>query len=607
MRPLPLLLGLLLAGNAGAHFALIAPASALATEDGGKGGPPCGLGIESNVVTEVQGGHPLPLRLQEFIFHPGHYRVALAVKSRDELPPDPDVLADADGTSISASIQNSPRIPVLADGLLAHTNPPPNEWSTQVVLPNINCKRCTLQIIEFMAEHGPSYFYHHCADLKITADPSLPAADAAWPRDDASQPMITNTVLPHIATGGGAQTAITLVNLDAAPAPFTLNFFGDDGTAGNTVTGTLPVGGSQTVVTDTSPPARSTGWAQLTSTQSIDGVALYRASASSAETALRPVITGSPRLLFPFDNSDGSQLEVALAAPGTTSVGRNLLSLRNQQGQSISDEPAIGVAANGHTSFVLPVRSAEPANARGVARIDQSNGLIYGVGFRTRDGSVTAIDGIPRDLASAKTLPHLADGGGWKTVITLVNCDAGPALYSMNFWGDDGKELPLTFAGNTQSGFTGTLADGGSATFETSGAAVETVSGWAEVLSRQCVAGTVLFRQVGNGQEAAMPLLSAGSRKLMIPFDATLGIALANISPVDDTTVTVTLRNEQGDAIATQAPVSLPHRQHASFALAIPDGVQRGVVELNSTNTDIFAAGIRTNNGAITYIRALSK
>jgi hypothetical protein len=55
---------------------------------------------------------------------------------------------------------------------------------TDVRLPNIDCAHCTLQIIQFMEEHGENrdgrFTYHHCADLKITADPTLPI-DGGWP------------------------------------------------------------------------------------------------------------------------------------------------------------------------------------------------------------------------------------------------------------------------------------------------------------------------------------------------------------------------------------------------------------------------------------------
>jgi hypothetical protein len=168
-----------------AHFKFLEPPSTWSTENGGKGDPPCGQGTPSGVVTKAQGGHAFTIRVQEFIIHPGHYRIALSTKSRSELPKDPDVMTTPDNQSISAPIDPNPKIPVLADGVFQHTTAPrPAEWKTEVTLPNINCDKCTLQVTEFMAQHGfnkgGGFFYHHCADLQITMDPSLPAAAKAW-------------------------------------------------------------------------------------------------------------------------------------------------------------------------------------------------------------------------------------------------------------------------------------------------------------------------------------------------------------------------------------------------------------------------------------------
>ena len=116
-----------------------------------------------------------------------HYRIALAVNSRAELPPDPSTTSrdsDKGPMSLTAAIQNPPQIPVLADGLFVHTARTTDPFETDVQLPNISCEKCTLQIVEFMAEHGVNkdggYFYHHCADLQIAADPAKPI-DAGWP------------------------------------------------------------------------------------------------------------------------------------------------------------------------------------------------------------------------------------------------------------------------------------------------------------------------------------------------------------------------------------------------------------------------------------------
>lgn len=176
-----------------AHFRLLEPQSWLVENDLGDpqklgpcGGVTANSGMPSHIVNKVQGGQNLHIKVQETVFHPGHYRIALALKSRAELPADPSANtrdSDKGAWSVSAPIQSPPQIPVLADGLFAHTSKRADPWETDVPIPNINCERCTLQITQFMAEHGLNkdggYYYHHCADLQITADPSKPV-DTRW-------------------------------------------------------------------------------------------------------------------------------------------------------------------------------------------------------------------------------------------------------------------------------------------------------------------------------------------------------------------------------------------------------------------------------------------
>jgi hypothetical protein len=186
-----------------AHFRLLEPASWLIETDRGdpqKAGPCGGTNVDwgkpSNVVGKAVGGQKLHLRLQETVYHPGHYRVALAVNSRTELPLDPEATtkdSEKGPQSVSAVIQNPPPIPVLADGLFVHATRPTTgllpPWEADIQLPNINCRKCTLQVVQFMAEHAvnnPGAFtYHHCAELQITADSTKPLAQG-WPTDRQS-------------------------------------------------------------------------------------------------------------------------------------------------------------------------------------------------------------------------------------------------------------------------------------------------------------------------------------------------------------------------------------------------------------------------------------
>jgi len=195
--PLTLAAAVLLApAAASAHFQLLAPASALVENQ--LGDPqkmaPCGgvtgnPGMPTNAVTDVRGGDMLHVKVSETVFHPGHYRIALAVLDRKELPADPMVMTKqaANGATISVSADIAQaKPPILADGLFPHTEraATPIPWETDVKLPNINCDKCTLQVIQFMAEHGLNkdgdFSYHHCATLKITANPAMPL-DKGWP------------------------------------------------------------------------------------------------------------------------------------------------------------------------------------------------------------------------------------------------------------------------------------------------------------------------------------------------------------------------------------------------------------------------------------------
>jgi hypothetical protein len=190
-----------LSGSARAHFVLVSPAASMAQNRlgdpqkiapcGGVSanpgrGTPANPGVPSGAVTNVKGGTNLPLLVQETIFHPGHYRVALA-RTAAQLPPDPVVTTATTERGVrsqAAAIQNPPVAPVLLDGIFVHTERPTQNFEGEIPIPNINCQNCVLQVIEFMADHpgvavDGGFSYHHCATVNITADPAKPI-DSRW-------------------------------------------------------------------------------------------------------------------------------------------------------------------------------------------------------------------------------------------------------------------------------------------------------------------------------------------------------------------------------------------------------------------------------------------
>jgi len=187
-------LAIFIPAQASSHFLLMEPTPTLVLDERGDpqkadpcGGTTRGSTPASNVVTPIRGGSQLHIKVKETVYHPGHYRIALAADPSG-LPPEPETVTrntEKGPYSVSAKIEKNPTPPVLVDGLFVHSErfPSGHIWETDVRIPNIDCENCTLQVIQWMAEHSfnpqGGYSYYHCAELKITADPALPR-DQGW-------------------------------------------------------------------------------------------------------------------------------------------------------------------------------------------------------------------------------------------------------------------------------------------------------------------------------------------------------------------------------------------------------------------------------------------
>jgi uncharacterized protein (TIGR03382 family) len=212
-RTLMLATGLALVGfvtTAEAHFKLNSPAAV--TQQTTLGDPqktaPCGgTGTASNAVTAVQSGTMLSISIDETVFHPGHYRVAIA-QDMAGLPAAPTVNnAQCNGLQPVAN----PQMPVLADGLLAHTTQFAGTQTMQVPIPaGMTCNNCVLQVLEYMAQHGQPCFYYHCATVNISPNPPPPMADAGTdPGGDAGvNPTDPGTGCCSSSGGGAATTGV---------------------------------------------------------------------------------------------------------------------------------------------------------------------------------------------------------------------------------------------------------------------------------------------------------------------------------------------------------------------------------------------------------------
>ena len=221
----------------------------------------------------------------------------------------------------------------------------------------------------------------------------------AW-WDDLSLTTPTRSgVLSHIAAGGGWTTLITLVNNSSAMLPVNVVLHKEDGSPLNLPITVTQQGKPQTTTTSTvnaslSPkeslyismgdglPSTSVGWADVNSTGSIGGYAIFRSTpqTGSPSEGTVPLQTQlSSTITLPYDNTAGFVLGVALANLTTATVNLTA-TIWDESGNQLGTQN-LTIVGSGHTSFVLPTQIPLTAGKRGLVQI-QSGGGLAGLGLR---------------------------------------------------------------------------------------------------------------------------------------------------------------------------------------------------------------------------------
>lgn len=227
-------LGLLLPRVATAHVELLSPAprhAATEIKD-----PPCGLpgSARGSEVTVLEPGATLEVRFREYVDHPGHYRVAFDAEGDDDFV-DPVCLDNCDDRRQPPMVfAEDPSGTVLADFVV---DDDAEEQSVRVTLPDVECERCTLQLIQVMYDKRPytspgNDNYYACADLALRRPPGRdagPGGDAGPDPLDAG--ALSDAGGADAGSGGGAVDDATgpaeaeagcAASASTAPAPWLL-------------------------------------------------------------------------------------------------------------------------------------------------------------------------------------------------------------------------------------------------------------------------------------------------------------------------------------------------------------------------------------------------
>lgn len=214
----------------------------------------------------------------------------------------------------------------------------------------------------------------------------------------------------------------------------------------------------------------------------------------------------------------------------------------------------------------------------------------YGSGWQLLTGITATQPAFSIGMSRLSSLSHIASGGGWTTVITLVNTAAVLNQLVVSLFADDGSPLNLsltaTLQGASQTSTTQQVVEtlNPNATLQISmgGVAGSTEVGSAQVYSTGSLSGYAIFRQTpqsgGQASEGTVPLQTDFPYSLGLPYDNTtgfvMGVALANLSPTPQN-ITVQISDVNGNSLSTQT-VSIAGNGHTSFVLPTQFPVTQG-------------------------------
>jgi len=133
---------------------------------------PCGLsgGERSEHVSYYEPGATIEVRWNEYVHHPGHYRISFDDDGDDDFA-DPPSMMDLDSNET-----------VLLDGI-EDKGASDRDYVATVTLPEVTCNNCTLQVIQVMYDKPPyttpgNDIYYQCADLVLREGGAPPDAGA---------------------------------------------------------------------------------------------------------------------------------------------------------------------------------------------------------------------------------------------------------------------------------------------------------------------------------------------------------------------------------------------------------------------------------------------
>ena len=406
----------------------------------------------------------------------------------------------------------------------------------------------------------------------------------------------------------GPSNAITFTVNNPVPAMASLS--PSSVTAGGSAF-TLTVNGSNFVngsVVNWNGSGRNTTYISSTQLQAAITATDIAAASSASVTVFNPSPGGGTSAGSAFTVNPPPA--IASLSPSSAMTGGAAFTLTINGTNFLSGAVAQWSGASLVTTFVSATQLTAAVPASRIANPGTASVTVVNPGGATSNVVTFTVNGLgtPGRFGS---LAHIAVGGWWTTVITLVNTSASPVAVSVVLHGDDGSVLTSLSVTTTQQGVTQAATAGSvnavlnpNTTFLISAGdpTAQTVVGWADVLSSGPVGGFAIFRLTpdsGSPSEGTVPLQTQTPSAIVLPYADTagfvMGVALANLS-TSSASITATVWDDSGTNLGSET-ITIAGSGHTSFVLPtqIPlTAGKRGIVRFQTSSTSgITGLGLR--------------
>jgi len=222
--------------------------------------------------------------------------------------------------------------------------------------------------------------------------------------------------------------------------------------------------------------------------------------------------------------------------------------------------------------------------------------------------AIVVVTGLPPKAASAQLVfPHIADGGGYKTILLLTNGTDTSTTATISLFSDSGEPLTVTVGTATSSSFEIPIQARGSIKITTSGNSATATTGWAQVTTSPSVSGlsgNAVF-QLFNGSslfsEACVPAAEPGnSADFYADEEGGFNTGFAMTNPGMVAAAGTLLSRKANGVIAGTYRFTLPPGRHLSaFLFQIIPGAPSGRIEISLTAGAVSVTALRFHSSSI--------